>query len=87
MKKALKWIAQNPMEIIAAVALSASVLISVINGLTRYFIKYTWNPGTDVNPVLCLCGFLRLCRGLPSEDALRNRRACQQVPGEGKEDD
>ena len=52
MKKALKWIARNPMEIIAAVALSASVLISVINGLTRYFIKYTWNPGTDVN-TLC----------------------------------
>ena len=52
MKKALKWIVRNPMEIIAAVALSASILISVINGLTRYFIKYTWNPGTDVN-TLC----------------------------------
>lgn len=52
MKKALKWIAHNPMELIAAVALTASVFISVINGLTRYLIKYTWNPGTDVN-TLC----------------------------------
>lgn len=51
MKKALKWIALNPMEIIAAVALTASILISVTNGLTRYLIKYTWNPGTDVNTI------------------------------------
>ena len=51
MKKALKWIALNPMEIIAAAALAASILISVTNGLTRYLIKYTWNPGTDVNTI------------------------------------
>ena len=51
MKKALKWIALNPMEIIAAAALTASILISVVNGLTRYLIKYTWNPGTDVNTI------------------------------------
>ena len=38
MKKALKWIALNPMEIIAAAALTASILISVVNGLTRYLI-------------------------------------------------
>ncbi len=52
MKKVLKWIVHNPMEIIAGFALSASILISVVNGLTRYFLKYTWNPGTDVN-TLC----------------------------------
>lgn len=51
MKKALKWIVLNPMEIIAAIALTASILISVTNGLTRYLIKYTWNPGTDVNTI------------------------------------
>lgn len=51
MRKALKWIALNPMEIIAAAALIASILISVINGLTRYTIQYTWNPGTDVNTI------------------------------------
>ena len=51
LKKALKWILLNPMEIIAAAALIFSILISVSNGLTRYFIKYTWNPGTDVNTI------------------------------------
>ena len=50
-KNALKWIALNPMELIAAAALIFSILISVTNGLTRYFIKYTWNPGTDVNTI------------------------------------
>lgn len=51
MKKTLKWILCNPMEIMAAAALTASILISVTNGLTRYLIKYTWNPGTDVNTI------------------------------------
>ena len=59
-KKALKWILLNPMEIIAAAALIFSILISVSNGLTRYFIKYTWNPGTDVNTIcfayIVFCG-------------------------------
>lgn len=51
MKKVLKWVVLNPMELIAAIALTASILISVTNGLTRYLIKYTWNPGTDVNTI------------------------------------
>lgn len=50
-KNALKWIALNPMELIAAAALIFSIFISVTNGLTRYFVKYTWNPGTDVNTI------------------------------------
>lgn len=59
-KKALKWILANPMELIAAAALVFSISISVVNGLTRYFIKYTWNPGTDVNTIcfayIVFCG-------------------------------
>ena len=60
LKKALKWILLNPMEIIASAALIFSISISVVNGLTRYFIKYTWNPGTDVNTIcfayIVFCG-------------------------------
>ena len=50
-EKVLKWIALNPMELIAAAALVFSIVISVTNGLTRYFLKYTWNSGTDVNTI------------------------------------
>ena len=48
MNKTLKWILQNPMDAIAAIALSGSILITTMNAITRYTIQYTWNPGTDV---------------------------------------
>lgn len=48
LKKAMLWVVKNPMEIVAAAALLATILITVFNAVTRYTIKYTWNPGTDV---------------------------------------
>ena len=51
-KNILKWLACNSMELIAGIALTASILITTVNALTRYTIRVTWNPGTDIT-TLC----------------------------------
>lgn len=58
-KKILKWILSNPMEIIAGVSITLSVLITTINALTRYLLKYTWNPSTDI--VILLFAYTVFC--------------------------
>lgn len=51
-KKYLKWVVSNSIELIAASALVASIFITTINAVTRYTLRYTWNPGTDIT-ILC----------------------------------
>lgn len=58
-KKVLKWIALNPMEILAAMSLSACILMAVVNAFTRYALKWTWNPTTDLTTLLF--GWLVFC--------------------------
>lgn len=50
-KKALKWIAIHPMELLGATALTASILISTMNALGRYIFSWVWNPSTDLNTI------------------------------------
>lgn len=47
-KKAICWIACNPMDIISAVALTVSILLTTFNAFTRYCFRYTWNPSIDI---------------------------------------
>ncbi len=58
-KKTIKWIIHNPMEVIAGVAITLSVLITTVNALTRYLLRYTWNPSTDV--VILLFAYTVFC--------------------------
>lgn len=58
-KKALKWIVCNPMEIISSAALILCILVTVVNALTRYTIRWTWAPTTDVC-TLCF-GYIVFC--------------------------
>lgn len=58
-KKVLKWIALNPMEIIATAALVAAITMAVVNAITRYTIRRTWNPVTDLT-TLCF-GWMVFC--------------------------
>lgn len=59
LKRALKWILQNPMEIISSAALILCIFVTVINAITRYTIRWTWNPSTDVC-TLCF-GYIVFC--------------------------
>lgn len=60
LKKVLKWIALNPMEILATAALVAAILMAVVNAITRYTIHWTWNPVTDLTTLsfgwMVFCG-------------------------------
>lgn len=58
-KKVIKWIVTNPMEIIAAVTLVISIVITTVNALTRYILRWTWNPATDLT-TLCF-GYTVFC--------------------------
>ena len=58
-KNALKWIVCNPMEIISGAALILCILVTVVNALTRYTIRWTWAPTTDVC-TLCF-GYIVFC--------------------------
>lgn len=58
-KNALKWIACNPMEIISGAALILCILVTVVNAVTRYAIRWTWAPSTDVC-TLCF-GYIVFC--------------------------
>lgn len=47
-KKIFLWILKNLMELIGATALVAAILITTVNAITRYTMRVTWNPGTDI---------------------------------------
>lgn len=46
------WILSNLMELVGCVALVSAILITTINAVTRYTMRITWNPGTDIT-TLC----------------------------------